>query len=52
MVNLSNEPYTIQVGERVAQMVISTYSKANLVLFDELEKTERGEGGFNSTGKF
>ena len=52
MVNLSNKPYTIQVGERVAQMVISTYSKANLVLVDELEKTERGEGGFNSTGKF
>lgn len=51
MVNISNEPYTIQVGERVAQMVIAEYTKVELEVVNELEETERGEGGFGSTGK-
>ncbi len=51
LVNLSNTPYTIENGERVAQMVIMEVAKANFTVTDELEKTERGSGGFGSTGK-
>ena len=46
LINLSNEPFTIKSGERIAQMVISTY---NVVQWDDVEsltKTERGDGGF------
>lgn len=50
VINLSNEPYTIKLGERIAQMVISKYSSAKLEVVDELNETERGEGGFGSTG--
>ena len=51
LVNLSNTPYTIENGERVAQMVIMEVAKANFTVTDELEKTQRGSGGFGSTGK-
>ncbi len=51
MVNLSNEEFTLVPGERIAQMVISKYEKATLTLCDTLDDTERGEGGFGSTGK-
>lgn len=51
VVNISNEEYTIQPNERVAQMVIIKYEQANLEVVTELTKTERGEGGFGSTGK-
>ena len=50
MVNISNEPYTIQVGERVAQMVVAQYTQAEFEVVDELEDTQRGDGGFGSTG--
>lgn len=50
MINLSTEPYTIKIGDRIAQMVISKYSSAKLEVVDELNETERGEGGFGSTG--
>lgn len=51
VVNISNEPYTIQPDERIAQMVITNYVQADLQVVAELTDTERGEGGFGSTGK-
>lgn len=50
LVNLSNEPFTVLSGDRIAQMVINKYEKCDWELVEELAKTERGEGGFNSTG--
>ena len=52
MINLSSTPYTIEIGERVAQMVIARYTSVGVKIVDELDETERGSGGFNSTGKF
>lgn len=49
--NVSGVPYTISPGERVAQMVISPVIIPNLVETDVLDETERGSGGFGSTGK-
>ena len=49
--NVSDEPYTISSGERVAQMVISPVIIPDLVETDTLDDTERGSGGFGSTGK-
>jgi len=51
VVNISNEPYTIQPDERIAQMVITNYVQAKLEVVEELSDTDRGEGGFGSTGK-
>jgi len=51
LVNLSNEPFTIQPGERIAQLVIAKYEQARWNLQETLDTTERGEGGFGSTGK-
>lgn len=51
VVNISNEAYTIQPDERVAQMVITTYEQAKIEVVTELSDTDRGEGGFGSTGK-
>ena len=51
LVNLSNENFTIENGERVAQMVIAKHEQANWELVEELSDTERGSGGFGSTGK-
>lgn len=50
LVNLSNEPFTIENGERIAQMVISRHEHISWKEVDELEATSRGEGGFGSTG--
>lgn len=50
LVNLSNEPFTINPGERVCQMVISRYSRAEWVEVETLDETERGSGGFGHTG--
>lgn len=52
LVNLSNNEYTIENGERIAQMVIMEVNQANFTVVDELAKTERGSGGFGSTGSF
>lgn len=49
--NHSNEDKRIEDGERIAQMVIVPYLSVNYVLSDELDDTERGKGGFGSTGK-
>ena len=51
VVNLSNETYTIQPGERIAQMVIARVEQAKIEIVEELSDTERGVGGFGSTGK-
>lgn len=50
LVNLSNEPFTIENGERVAQMVVAKYEKATFEQVQNLSETERGTGGFGSTG--
>ncbi len=49
--NVSNKPYTIEPGERIAQMVISPVIIPEFSEVSELDKTARGEGGFGSTGK-
>lgn len=51
VVNISNETYTIQPQERIAQMVISKYEQAKIEVVTQLTETLRGEGGFGSTGK-
>lgn len=51
LVNLSNEKVTVQPGERVAQMVVAKYEKVMFNEVEVLESTERGAGGFGSTGK-
>ena len=51
LINLSNEPFTIKSGERIAQMVISTYSTVQWDNVKYLTKTERGDGGFGHTGE-
>lgn len=51
IVNISNEAYTIQPQERIAQMVISKYEQAKIEVVTQLTETIRGEGGFGSTGK-
>ena len=50
LVNLSNEEFTIQDGERIAQMVISRHEHISWKEVDTLEETSRGAGGFGSTG--
>ncbi len=51
LVNLSKEDFIINDGERVAQMVIAKHEQAEWVQVDELMETNRGAGGFGSTGK-
>ena len=51
IVNISNETYTIQPDEGIAQMVIARVEQAKLEVVTELTETTRGEGGFGSTGK-
>lgn len=51
VVNLSNETYTIQPDERVAQMIIARVEQAKIEVTTELTETVRGTGGFGSTGK-
>ena len=50
LINLSNEPFVINNGERICQMVIMNYTKAEWVEVEELNDTERGAGGFGHTG--
>ena len=50
LVNLSNEDFIIENGERVAQLVIAKHERAEWVQVTELSETERGAGGFGSTG--
>ena len=51
LANLSEEPFVINDGERIAQMVIARHEQAEWELVDTLDETERGAGGFGHTGK-
>ncbi|MEF9985679.1 MAG: dUTP diphosphatase [Bacteroidales bacterium] len=51
LVNLSNNKFVINPGERIAQMVIAKYEHIDWVSVEKLGETERGTGGFGSTGK-
>ena len=50
LINLSDEDFVINPGERIAQMIINKFEQAEFELVDSLEESERGEGGFGSTG--
>ncbi|MEO9512944.1 MAG: dUTP diphosphatase [Flavobacteriaceae bacterium] len=50
LVNLSSEDFTIENGERIAQMVIAKHERAEWTEVDSLSETDRGAGGFGSTG--
>jgi dUTP pyrophosphatase len=50
LVNLSNVPFVIENGERIAQLVIAKHERADWTEVQELSQTKRGEGGFGSTG--
>ncbi len=51
LVNLSNEPFEINPGERIAQAVVAAHARVEWCEVEELSATERGEGGFGSTGR-
>ncbi|MCD6595701.1 dUTP diphosphatase [bacterium] len=51
LANLGDEPITIENGDRIAQMVICPVAEPELIEVDEVTETERGNGGFGSTGK-
>lgn len=51
LVNLSKEEFTVESGERIAQLIIAKHEAPELIEVNELTDTERGAGGFGSTGK-
>lgn len=51
LINLSNDPFLINDGERICQMVIAKHEQPTLIEVDVLSETTRGEGGFGHTGK-
>jgi dUTP pyrophosphatase len=51
LINQSKKPYTVEPGERVAQLVLARCETPELAVVEELDGTERGTGGFGSTGK-
>ena len=51
LVNLSNTPFTIEAGERIAQRIVARYEQIEWLPVEELGATERGAGGFGSTGR-
>lgn len=51
LVNLSADPFVIEDGERIAQMVIARHEQAEWIPVETLDETERGAGGFGHTGK-
>nr|WP_300004547.1 dUTP diphosphatase [Tissierella sp.] len=50
LVNLSNQRYIINAGDRIAQFVLSKYERIDFEITDNLDETERSEGGFGHTG--
>ena len=50
LVNLSDTPFTVHDGDRIAQIVFSKYEKCSLKTVDQLSETDRGSGGFGHTG--
>ncbi len=51
LVNLSNEDFVINDGERICQMVIAQHAQVKWIEVEEINETERGDGGFGHTGK-
>lgn len=51
LVNLSNETFTVNPGERIAQLVLARYERVEWSEVESLDETARGEGGFGSTGR-
>ena len=51
LINLSNETFVVHPGERIAQMVVAKYEKVTWDEVAALDETERGDGGFGSTGR-
>jgi dUTP pyrophosphatase len=51
LINLSTTPYTIHRGDRIAQLIVQQVCQADITLVDELDQTERNDGGFGHTGK-
>lgn len=51
LINLGTEPYTIRHGDRVAQAVVAPVMQAGFAVVDRLDETDRGTGGFGSTGR-
>ncbi len=51
LINLSNEDFVIQHGERICQMIVASHETVQWELTEELEETKRGAGGFGHTGK-
>ena len=51
LVNLSNDPFTIEAGERIAQLVVARHETVEWEPVEVLEESQRGSGGFGSTGK-
>jgi len=52
MVNLGNEPFVIEKGMKIAQLLVQPVTEVKVVEVEELERTSRGEEGFGSTGKY
>lgn len=50
LINLSNDSFKIKNGDRIAQMVIAKYEQAEWISVEQLDSTQRGDGGFGSTG--
>ena len=50
LINLSKEDFVVNDGERIAQMVIARHEQGDFVVVEELDETERGEGGYGHTG--
>ncbi len=51
LTNLSDVPYTVQPGDRIAQLAVMPVTQATVIAVDQLDETDRGAGGFGSTGK-
>lgn len=50
LINWGQEPFVVNDGDRIAQMVVARYEKADISIVGELSETDRGEGGFGHTG--
>ncbi len=50
LINLSSEPFVVNDGERICQMIITSYTQVQWQVTDNLDESERGEGGFGHTG--
>ena len=50
LINLSQQDFVVNDGERIAQMVIARHEQGDFVVVEELDETERGEGGYGHTG--